>query len=254
MIFPTDSGQVLMGRKGRRTIFARFGVAPYRISPSQPQPQPNPAPAHHAASSVLIPSVHFHVYLYLCVTQRNYTTFLLRHFSFAHSTIGFTSLLHFCGHPASAWQAAATPKRSETETEPEKSVTETLTGTCATQSQSGIISSLRAKAFMKKSPNQPIPVPCSPSLLVPVCQLSVACFLFSLSLSLASTFMRRRKMIRKRFVINFNNRKYRFLPGPRAAARALARYAVAQSALGRYTLHKFLTIPFFYSFHVVRLR
>lgn len=104
-------------------------------------------------------------------------------------------------------------------------VTETLTGTCASPAVRlclrvwlglGIISSLRVEAFM---------LPPFPTLVQSqhssVCQLSVARSLSRARSRLPSlsslTFMRRRKMIRKRFVINFNNRKYRFLPGPRAA-------------------------------------
>lgn len=119
MIFPTDRQWSRLSWGIPRTIFA-FGVAPYRITH---HPRPLLLPPTVGPSSVLIPSVHFHVYLYLCVTQRNYTTFLLRHFSFGYLAIGFTSLLHFCGHPASATTPPATPKsageRCRAETEPE---------------------------------------------------------------------------------------------------------------------------------------
>lgn len=126
-----------------------------------PSPPPTGNPAHHGPSSVLIPSVHFHVYLYLCVTQRNYTTFLLRHFSFGYLAIGFTSLLHFCGHPASASnpQKSRRAMQSRNRNRTRNPVTETLTGTCASPAVRlrlclllclclGIISSLRVAAFM----------------------------------------------------------------------------------------------------------
>lgn len=69
-------------------------------------------------------------------------------------------------------------------------------------------------------------------------------------------------MIRKRFVINFNNRKYRFLPGPRAGRLTLLVTLlpsaplpfIASFLLLPPALHNSVALPFFYSFHVVRLR
>jgi len=50
--------------------------------------------------------------VYLCVTQRNYTTFLAGHFASGYLPIGFTSVLHFCGHHQGSGTRTATTYRT----------------------------------------------------------------------------------------------------------------------------------------------